>query len=250
MKDTQQGDNIEDNEIKRLPKTIKLDDTPYGVYFGGTKESNDVKIGFIVEGTNKHYTIRIIVDKEHGKLIFDIHSTDESKKAVAIREGRSPDEAYESIVKMSFDFKELEKHSKEFELQMKKLVNKYLIPIKSSKEFEDSIIIPIQSDYEIVELNNRSKKVHVNSNEMLKLLESIHSAEDLDNNGFKLGIVQIIDENIKGALFKRDGKWYYFDMISSAKELILLLEPYMTFEGKITKTEFIEKLKNSIQIKM
>lgn len=107
---------------------------------------------------------------------------------------------------MSFDFKELEKRSKEFELRMNELVNKYLIPIKSSEEFEDSIIIPIQSDYEMAESNNRSKKVHVDSDKMLKLFELIHNAEESDNNGFKLDIVQIIDGNIKGALFKRDGK--------------------------------------------
>ena len=79
-------------------------------------------------------------------------------------------------------------------------------------------------------------------------MQSIQGVEDLDKYGFMAGTVQTTDRRLWGAVFKREGKWYYMDMACYAREALLLIESYLTIEGKMTNEEFINALKADSQL--
>lgn len=213
------------------------------VGIGGAKESKDMKLMFIEKTTGKHYTIRIIFDQENGKVTFDIHATDEEKKHTAIKEGRPLGEAYDSLIRMTFDFKALAKDGEAFGRSMVGLASKYTIVVDGNEMFSGKVIIPISRDNSMVELKKGGKEGNIDDVKLMELVRSIKGVEDLDKYGFTAGTVQTADRRLWGAVFKREGRWYYMDMAGYAREALLLFEPYITIEGKVTKEEFIGRLK-------
>ncbi len=230
----------------KLPKRIRLGKLPYVLGIGGAKESKDMKLMFIEKVTGKHYTIRIISDQENGRFTFDIHATDEEKKHAAIREGRSPGEAYDSLIRMTFDLKALSKDGEAVGQRMVELASKYTALVDSNDMFRDKAIIPILRDNSMVELKKGGKEGHIDDEKLMKLVQSIQGVEDLDKYGFTAGTVRTTDRRLWGAVFKREGKWYYMDMAGYAREALLLIEPYLTIEGKMSKEEFIGRVKSDL----
>ena len=236
----------EDSATPKPLKRIRLGKLPYVLGIGGSKESKDMKLVFIEKATNKHYTFRMIFDQENGRFTFDIHATDEEKKNAAIREGRSPDEAYDNLITMTFDLKALSKDGEVVERRIVELASKYTVLVDGNEMFNGKNIIPISQDNRLVELKKRGKEGHIDDEKLMKLVRSIQGVEDLDTYGFMAGTVQTTDRRLWGAVFKREGKWYYMDMAGYAREALLLFEPYLTIEGKMSKEEFISRVKSDL----
>lgn len=237
----------EDSATQKLPKIIRLGSLPYMLGIGGSKESKDMKLMFIEKGTNKHYTLSIIADSENGKPILDMHAADQAKKAKAIRGGISPKGAYNLLIKIIFDLSALEKDSEKLEKSMVELAISKAVIIEDNEIFTDKVITPISRDNGLLELRKGGKEGHIDD-EKLRKLESIHGVEDLDREGHVAATVRGGNRTDFGAVFKKEGKWYYIDMVAYVKEALLLFEPYITIEGKMTKAEFIGALKADTQL--
>ncbi len=95
----------------------------------------------------------------------------------------------------------------------------------------------------MLELKKRGKERYIDGEQLSKYIQTIHVVEDLDNNGFTIGAVQTEDGKLRGVVYKREGKWYYTNIRLFAINLLILFEPYITIEGKVTKEEFIKRLK-------
>ena len=236
----------EDRATPKPPKRIRLGKLPYVLGIGGSKESKDMKLMFIEKAINNHYTFRTIVDQENGRLTFEMHATDQAKKAQAIKDGRSPKEAYDTLIRMIFDLKALTKDAEAFGRNIVALASKHTVLVESNDMFRDRVITPISRDNSLVEMKKGGKEAHIDDERLMELVQRIQGVEDLDKNGFTAGTVQSTDRRLWGAVFKRDGKWYYIDMMRYAKEALLLFEPYMTIEGKLTREQFISSLKADI----
>ena len=92
------------------------------------------------------------------------------------------------------------------------------------------------------------KALEKDAEKLMRLVEDIHGVEDLDRQGYVAAAVQGGNRIGFGALFKKEGRWYYLDMLAYGKEALLLFEPYLTIEGKMTKEEFIGALKADTQL--
>ena len=238
----------EEKDTPKPPKRIRLGKLPYVVGIGGTKESKDMKLVFIEKATNKHYTFRIIPNQENGRLVFEMHITDEEKKHKAIQEGKSTKEAYDTLIRMIFDLKALEKDAEKIGKGMIDLAISKTVVVESNEIFTGKTITPISKDNKLMELKKGGKEGYIDDEKLMKLVESIHGVEDLDEQGYVAAAVQGANRTGFGAVFKKEGKWYYLDMLAYGKEAFLLFEPYLTIEGKMTKDEFIGALKADTQM--
>ena len=238
----------EDNATPKPPKRIRLGKLPYVLGIGGSKESKDMKLVFIEKATNKHYTFRIIADQDNGRLTFEMHATDEDKKHKAIQEGRATKEAYDPLIRMILDLKALEKDAEKIGKGMIDLAISKTVVVESNDIFTGKTITPISQDNKLMELKKGGKEGHIDDEKLTRLVESIHGVEDLDRQGYAAAAVQGANRTGFGAVFKKEGKWYYLDMLAYGKEALLLFEPYLTIEGKMTKEEFINALKADTQL--
>ena len=230
------------------PKRIRLGKLPYVLGIGGSKESKDMKLMFIEKATNKHYTFRTIVDQDNGRLTFEMHATDEDKKHKAIQEGKATRGAYDPLIRMILDLKALEKDAEKIGKDMIDLAAARTVAVESNDIFTGKTITPISRDNRLMELKKGGKEGHIDDEKLMRLVEDIHGVEDLDRQGYVAAAVQGGNRIGFGALFKKEGRWYYLDMLAYGKEALLLFEPYLTIEGKMTKEEFIGALKADTQL--
>lgn len=225
----------EEKGTLKLPKRIRLGKLPYVVGIGGTKESKDMKLMFIEKAMNKHYTFRIMADQENGRLVFEMHATDEEKKYKLIQEGKATKEAYVPFIRMILDFRALERDSEKMGTGIADLASKIAVAVESDEIFKDKAIIPISRDNGLFEERKSGKEVYIDDEKLMALVSNIHGVEDLDKNSFVAGIVRGESRHAWGCVFKKDGKWYYMDMLEYTRKVLLLLEPYITIESKIIK---------------
>ena len=237
----------EDSATPKPPKRIRLGKLPYVLGIGGSKESKDMKLMFIEKATNKHYTFRTIVDQENGRFTFEMHTTDEEKKHKAIQEGKPTKEAYDTLIWMTLDLKALEKDAEKIGKGMTDLAAARTVVVESNDIFTGKTITPISRDNKLMELQKGGKEGHIDDEKLMKLVEGIHGVGDLDRQGYVAAAVQGANRTGFGAVFKKEGRWYYLDMLAYGKEALLLFEPYLTIEGKMTKEEFINALKEGTQ---
>ena len=238
----------EGSAIPKPPRRIRLGKLPYVLGIGGTTESKDMKLMFIEKATNRHYTFRIITDQENGRLVFEMHTTDEEKKHKAIQEGKPTKEAYDTLIRMILDIKALQKDAEKIGKGMADLAISKTVVLESNEIFAGKTITPISKDNKLMELKKGGKEGHIDDEKLMTLVSSIHGVEDLDKQGYAAAAVQGANRTGFGAVFKKKGKWYYLDMMAYGKEALLLFEPYLTIEGKMTKEEFINALKADSQL--
>ena len=120
------------------------------------------------------------------------------------------------------------------------------VVVESNEMFSDKVIIPMPRDNRLVEERKSGKEAYIDDEKLMALVSSIHGVEDLDRNGFVAGTVKKEAMHAWGIVFKKDGKWYYINMLEYTRKVFLLLEPYITIESKITKEEFIGSLKEDM----
>ncbi len=222
-------------------KKIRLLDTPFILALGGTKVASDAKMMFIDKTTGVHYTIRLINDKKNGRFIVDIHLTDE-KVPIDMSRARKDQDRYKSGTKIKFilDITSLNKDGQQIGESLRVIAEESTTPVENDTMFAWKAIIPMLKNFEAPYFSSQGKEATVNGKSLAALIEQIKSVSDLDRFGFNVAIVK--DGRIGGAVFKKEGKWYYFDMTGFAKKGILLFEPYITIEG-VSKEEFFGKLK-------
>ena len=230
------------SDASKSPKRIRLGSLPYLIGIGGTKKSNDMKLMFIEKGTDERYTMRIIQDPANEKLIFDIHTTDQAKKAKAVASGVSPQDAYESIIKMSFDVKQLTRDGAKIEKTLSELAMRYDKELESTDIPENCTIIPLPKN-ELIERRRSGKEINVDDKKLSEFISSVHSVEDLDRICCERAIIRD-DKEVRGVIFKKNRKWHYLDFSAFMREMLNLLRPYIGIEikGKEAKEEFFEKL--------
>jgi len=209
----------EQNTPKR-PKRIRFGKFPVIIGIGGKSESKDIKLMFIEKGIKKHFTIRIISDKEQGKLILDFHNTDETKDKITNKK-----EAYTSLMKVIFDLKAVEKDADKINSAFLALLGKMMISIENNSLLEGRTIIPI-----------------AHNSPLLPTVRSGKDLDDLGKLGFKVGTV-MEGNKARGVVFIKDGKWNYLDMLAFSREIFFLLEPYLSIDGIMTKEQFFAELK-------
>ena len=239
----------EDSATPKPPKRIRLGKLPYVLCIGGSKESKDMKLMFIEKATNKHYTFRTIVDQENGSLTFEMHATDEEIKHKAIQEGKPTKEAHDTLIRMILDIKALQKDAEKIIGKgMVDLAISKAVVVESNEIFAGKIITPISKDNKLMELKKGGKEGHIDDEKLMALVSSIHGVKDLDKQGYAAATVQGANRTGFGAVFKKEGKWHYLDMMTCGNEALLLFEPYLIIEGKMTKEEFINALKADTQL--
>ena len=227
----------EQNTPKR-PKRIRFGKFPVIIGIGGKSESKDIKLMFIEKGIKKHFTIRIISDKEQGKLILDFHNTDETKDKITNKK-----EAYTSLMKVIFDLKAVEKDADKINSAFLALLGKMMISIENNSLLEGRTIIPIAHNSPLLPTVRSGKDLVIEDNgELAKVISSIHTVDDLGKLGFKVGTV-MEGNKARGVVFIKDGKWNYLDMLAFSREIFFLLEPYLSIDGIMTKEQFFAELK-------
>ncbi|MCL4446879.1 MAG: hypothetical protein M0Z77_08415 [Thermoplasmatales archaeon] len=231
----------ENTELSKPPKKIKFEGFPLVVAMGGMDLSKDMKISFIEKGTGMHYTIRIIPPKDNRKLILDIHATDEKKKNKAIKEGRSTKEAYESIIKMTLDIERMAEDGEKIGRGIQSVVINGMREIKSEVTLKDSLFLPLPDNDNPLFEQRSGRELYLDERKFM-MINGIRNLDNLERKGFTKGIIYGESGKIEGSIFKREGKWYFMDIMAIQREITLLLFPYMTIEGKITKNEIIKTL--------
>lgn len=234
------------SDASKSPKRIRLGSLPYLIGIGGAKESNDVKLMFIEKGAGEHYTIRIIQDSANEKLIFDIHTTDPAKKAKAVASGVSPQDAYESIIKMPFDVKQLTRDNTKIEKALSELAMRCDKELESTDIPANCTIIPL-SQNELIERRRSGKEINVDDRKLSEFISNVHSVEDLDRVCCERAMIRG-DKEVCGIIFKKNRKWHYLDFSVFMRKMLNLLRPYIDIEikGKESKEEFFERVDTKI----
>jgi hypothetical protein len=231
------------NNAAKPPKRIRLGSLPYLIGIGGKKESNDIKLMFIEKGIDKRQTISIINDPANEKVVFDIHTTDQAKKAKAIASGVSPYDAYESIIKMSFDIKQLTQDESKIERDFKELAMRCIKELENSDIAKDFTIVPL-SQNGLLKEHTGAKEMIIDDKKLLELTKTMHSIEDLERTDCDKAMIRD-DKGLREVVFKKNGRWYYCDFSAFMKEVLNLLKPYIDIEigGKEAKEEFFETIR-------
>jgi hypothetical protein len=222
----------------KLPKCIKFGKLPVIVGIGGKEASKDMKLMFIEKELKKHFTIRFITDKEGRKFTLDMHTTDETKDKIANKK-----EAYTSLMKVTFDLKAIEKEAESINTSFLTLLKKMIVPIESSTMLEGKTLVPLSRNIKPSQEKSSGKELVIDDTGLAELISNIHGVDDLTKYGYNAGMT-IEGEKVRGAVFLKDGKWNYIDMLAFAKETFILLAPYLEIEGVITKERFFEELKS------
>lgn len=207
-------------------KRIRLENQPFVVGLGGTKQSKDAKLIFIDKTMDKHHTLRMILEDD-GKLVMDIHTTDETKD-------KKTENAHTPILKMVIDSKALERDTEKLTRELAGLTNKMTMPIENGELFKDGIFIPIVTDNRLLSYTKSGKEATISETELTNLINSIKGIEDLEHLKIDRAMVQK-GEQIVGVIFKKAEKWCYLDMVGLMKAILLLYEPYMKIEGGVDK---------------
>ena len=215
-------------------KTIRLGESPYIIGIGGKEASKDMKMIFIEKTTLKHLTTRIINDIENGKLIIDVHETDETKDKLS-------GEAYKPIIRINFDYKALERDKQKLTIEVNDLLKKIIVPVENSEIFKDKRIVPILPDNKILLDNTLGKDWTISDKKLTEIMHVIKEFSDLERLGYDRAFIQD-NKKIIGTIFIKDGRWNYLNVMTLMKEFLLLFEPYITTEI-ISKEEFFSKIK-------
>lgn len=218
---------------------IHLADTPFILAFGGSEEAKDRKLIFIDSVTKIRYTMSLILDNENGKVIIDFHQTDENV-SIDMSKPRREQERYKPIIRIIIDTKGMNQDEQRIGEALKQAASQNEILVESDAVFAGKIIIPILKSFDAPHFFKKGKEVITDGKQLAMVVEQIKGVADLDRLGFNMATVK--DERIGGAVYKKEDKWYYFDMIAFAKKGLLIFEPYITTEV-ISKEEFFGKLK-------
>lgn len=106
---------------------------------------------------------------------------------------------------------------------------------------EGKIILPIARNNPLLLQKQSGRDLVIEGNsEYARIIEGIKGLEAL---GFNTGMIMESSRPI-GIVFAKDGKWNYLDIFAFGKETLLMLEPYLTIEGKISKEQFFKDLES------